>query len=60
MADYKQLYFKSQAEIADTIDILEQIINNLKKYVLDCEETIMSSENIIIIINPKESNEKSE
>lgn len=60
MADYKYLYYKSQAENADTIDALEQITNNLKKYMLDCEETIMSSENNIIIINPQENNEKSE
>lgn len=60
MADYKYLYYKSQAEIANTIDILEQITDNLKKCMLDCEETIMTAENDIVIYKINENNEKSE
>ncbi|HEZ7986675.1 MAG TPA: hypothetical protein RWO09_07045 [Ruminococcus sp.] len=53
MLSYKELFFKSQAIIADTIESLEIIIEKLKKCMQECEDEVISEENKIIDINSK-------
>ena len=51
MVDYKELFYRSQAVIADTIEKFELISDELKKCMQDCEEKIISEDNKITIIN---------
>lgn len=53
MSSYKELFLKSQAIIADAIENLEIISDELKKYMQKCEDEIISEENKIIDINDK-------
>ncbi len=55
MSNYKKLFYESQAVVADTIEKLEFIINELKRHMQDCEEEVISEENKIININKQES-----
>lgn len=43
MPDYKQLFYKSQAEIADMIDELSLLENRLKDFMSDCEDKILDN-----------------
>lgn len=42
---YKELFYKSQASIADAIDELEDTLEKLKKCMLECEKDIISEKN---------------
>lgn len=53
MSSYKELFLKSQGVIADTIENLEIILEELKKCMQDCEDDVISGENKIIEINDK-------
>lgn len=53
MTSYKELFLKSQAIIANTIENLEIISDELKKCMQDCEEEVISVENKVIDINSK-------
>lgn len=53
MTTYKELFLKSQAIIASTIENLEIIADELKKCMQECEDEIISEENKIIDINDK-------
>lgn len=55
MSSYKELFSKSQAIIADTIENLESILENLKEHMLECEDNIISDKNNIIDINTKKA-----
>ena len=41
MPDYKELFYRSQAEIADITDILEKLEIRLKSFMAECEEIIL-------------------
>ncbi len=41
MLNYKDLFYKSQAIIADVIEHLDAISYELKKYMQECEEEII-------------------
>ena len=60
MPDYKQLFYKSQAEIADIIEQLSQLEDRLKKHMTECEEKVIDSENNVrgntIEINTQDKN----
>ena len=45
MPDYKQLFYRSQAEIADIIEQLSQLEERLKEHMLECEEKVVGDEN---------------
>ena len=51
MSSYKNLFYKSQAEIADAIDDIEKILESLKKCMSEFEECVMSEETSIVYIN---------
>ena len=53
MLSYKELFLKSQCIIADAIENLEAISEELKKCMLNCEEGIISEEDKIINIDNK-------
>lgn len=38
MADYKELFYKSQAKIADVVEELDRLSDMLKKHMIDMEE----------------------
>lgn len=40
MSTYKELFYKSQAEIANAIDSIEEILSNLKRCMKECEDDI--------------------
>jgi len=44
MADYKELYYESQAKIADMIEKLEEMTEELKKLMRENEEKIISED----------------
>ena len=44
MPDYKELFYKSQKAITDTIDILDEIRASLIKCMQECEDEIISDE----------------
>ncbi len=44
MTDYKALFYKSQAEIADLKDQLDDLTNNLKEFMQNCEQSVMESD----------------
>lgn len=44
MPDYEQLYYKSQAQLADTIELLEQLTGKLKHFMENCEEAILTDD----------------
>ncbi len=44
MPDYKELFYASQAEIADTIEKLENITESLKSFMCSCEDNIIESD----------------
>ena len=44
MTDYKALYYKSQAQLADIADKLKQIVLDIQKNMRDSEEIVISSE----------------
>ncbi len=44
MNNYKELFYKSQSEIADAIDNMEKILARLKDCMIECEEEIISTE----------------
>ena len=60
MPDYKQLFYKSQTEIADIIEQLSQLEERLKEHMLECEEKVIGSENNVrgnmIEINTQDKN----
>lgn len=45
MPDYKSLFEKSQAEIADTIEQLEKLTEKLINCMQDCENSILEDDN---------------
>lgn len=49
MLSYKELFYKSQDIIAETIENLESISEKLKEFMLDCEDNILSENNVIDI-----------
>lgn len=53
MSNYKELFLKSQSIIANTIENLEIISEELKKFMIYCEDEVISNENRIININNK-------
>ena len=53
MKDYKELFYRSQATIADAIENLENISEQLKKCMQDCENDIISENNKVIYLNNK-------
>ncbi len=53
MLGYKELFLKSQAIIADAIENLEVISEELKKCMSNCEEDLISNENKIVKIDNK-------
>ena len=55
MTSYKELFIKSQAMIADIIDKLEIISEELKKCMQECENEVISGENKIVEVNKKKS-----
>lgn len=56
MSSYKELFYKSQSEIAEAIDNIEKILSWLKECMLECEDEVMSMENRIISIQNKNDN----
>lgn len=42
MPDYKELFYKSQAAIADTLDILDEIRTSLIECMQECEDEVIS------------------
>ena len=44
MTDYKALYYKSQAQLADIADKLKQIVLDIQQNMRDSEEIVISSE----------------
>jgi len=44
MPNYKKLFYASQAEIADTIEKLENIAESLKSFMCNCEDIIIESD----------------
>lgn len=44
MPDYKALFYKSQAEIADTIEQLEELTQKLIKCMQYCEEMVIKDD----------------
>ncbi|MGN0612867.1 MAG: hypothetical protein ACI4JB_03125 [Porcipelethomonas sp.] len=44
MPDYKELFYKSQITIADTIEKLDMISKELKEKMMEYEDEIISSE----------------
>lgn len=46
---YRELFYKSQAAIADTIESLENLSEQLKKIMNECEDEIISDNNNINI-----------
>lgn len=54
MPDYKELFYKSQAAIADTIEKLDLLSAQLKVFMQDCEEEAVSEKEKIIMINKQE------
>lgn len=55
MTTYKELFYNSQAEIANAIDNLENILESLKRCMQECEDEAIPEENKIIEINNKKS-----
>lgn len=51
MTDYKELFYKSQAKIADIIDELDGISKLLRDFMDECEEKVISDEDKNIEIN---------
>lgn len=48
MADYKELFYQSQAKIADVVEELDRLSDMLKKHMADMEEiTIEENEKTI-------------
>ena len=45
MDKYKELFYKSQAGMADAIDNLEEILYELKVCMIECEEQVISDNN---------------
>ena len=54
MPDYKELFYKSQAAIADTIEKLDLLSAQLKVFMQDCEEKAVSEKEKIIMINKQQ------
>lgn len=44
MPDHKELFYKSQAAIADTLDILDEIRASLIEFMQECEEEVISDD----------------
>lgn len=44
MIDYKELFYKSQAKIADVIDELDCMSRSLKDFMNECEEKVIVDE----------------
>ncbi|MCM1227239.1 MAG: hypothetical protein NC320_07420 [Clostridium sp.] len=44
MTDYKELFYKSQAKIADVIEELDGMSQLLKDFMNECEEKVISDE----------------
>ena len=42
MIDYKELYYESQAKIADIIEKLEEMSQELKNFMQESEEKVIS------------------
>ena len=44
MIDYKELFYKSQAEIAETLEKVREIEERLQYFMQVCEENVMCEE----------------
>lgn len=44
MPDYKELYYRSQAALADAVEILDKLKEQLRWCMMDCEERVLSEE----------------
>lgn len=42
MPDYKELYYKSQAALADVMETLDNLKEQLRWCMMDCEECVIS------------------
>jgi hypothetical protein len=40
MNDYRELFLKSQGQLADIIDMLDTMSENLKNFMLECEDDV--------------------
>ncbi len=46
MTDYKELFYKSQAKIADLEEQFEALTSDLKAFMKNCEEAVVESDDI--------------
>lgn len=46
MSDYKALFYKSQAKIADLNEQLDKLTSDLKRFMQFCEEAIIESNDL--------------
>lgn len=54
MADYKELFYQSQAKIADVVEELDRLSDMLKKHMIDMEEiTVDENDKNNLIIGTK-------
>ncbi len=51
MNNYKELFYRSQAKMADTIEKIDLLSAQLKAFMCDMEELIVNNETITIHIN---------
>ncbi len=42
MPDYKELFYKSQAALADAIEAIEQLTDQLRDCMEECEEKVIA------------------
>ncbi len=45
MSNYEELFYQSQAALADAIDALEKVTAHLKECMINSEETVISDTN---------------
>ncbi len=55
MPDYKELYYQSQAELADAIELLQNVIRKLAIRMQYCEDRILDGDEEDDEENTKES-----
>lgn len=56
MNKYKELFYKSQAEMADAIKNLEEILCDLKMCMIECEEQVISDDSTEIHVSTEDRN----
>ncbi len=44
MSDYKELFYQSQAKLADAIDELDSLSQSLKEFMVEAEESVISKD----------------